>query len=225
MAYKLALQHLEQSQARCNFYCCRRTLIALNICYLIVGIILISTAAGARITKVVTSLPVIGAITTIGIFLILISIFGIGVAICHSNMGLLFYALIMIGAFVMQFSVSIAALSINQKQEYLVVSKAWDKLPWTTRDDIQERFDCCGFDSKTGNSSVLTPSCHKLQCYRIKQKCSYCYPIMKDIITTSLKGGGGVGLFFSFFDFLGVFFANRLRYLEDPIHAPTNHLY
>ncbi|EDV28322.1 uncharacterized protein TRIADDRAFT_20543 [Trichoplax adhaerens] len=225
MAYKSALQHLEQSQASCNFYCCRRTLIALNACYLIIGIILISTAAGASITKVVTSLPVVGAIITIGIFLILVSIFGAAVAICHSSIGLLFYTLIMVGVFTMQFAVSIAALSINRQQEHLVMSKAWDKLPWTTRHGIQERFDCCGFDSSTGNASASTPSCHVLKCYRIKQSCSYCYPIMKDIITAALKGGGGVGLFFSFFDFLGIFFAHRLRRLQDPIHVPTNHLY
>jgi len=59
--------------------------------------------------------------------------------------------------FIILFSVSVAALAITSSQQETLLKKAWGSFGNTTKNDVQNFGDCCGFENM--NNTRDHPSC------------------------------------------------------------------
>jgi hypothetical protein len=99
------------------------------------------------VSGIVTSLPIIGGITACGIFLLMISVIGLIGTIRHHQVLLFFYMVVLFLIFLIQFSVSCAALAINEDDEKKIIGSAWRKAesgPKSLVIQAEKTFDCCG---------------------------------------------------------------------------------
>lgn len=218
----------------CAYHCSKNVLVALNALYIFLAVVLIGVAVYAKVTSVVTSLPILGGVITCGVFLLIVALCGMIGAVKHSQVILFFYMIIMLLLFIIQLSVSIGALAITSKQQEKLLEVGWGKLDNSTKSKIQAKKDCCGFSSKymsniTVDGKMFHPSCEKLQCCQTPHltdcsQCSTCYGILKDAIDHWIKVSGGVALFFSFTLLFGVYISCRLRNTKDPRSNPSQFL-
>ena len=74
-----------------------------------------------KVTGIVTDLPIIGGITASGVFLLFISVVGLIGAIKHHQVMLFFYMVVLFLIFIIQFSCSCAALSVNPKDQKTII--------------------------------------------------------------------------------------------------------
>ena len=74
-----------------------------------------------KVTGIVTDLPIIGGITASGVFLLFISVVGLIGAVRHHQVLLFFYMVILFLIFIIQFSCSCAALSVNDNDQKHIV--------------------------------------------------------------------------------------------------------
>jgi len=200
-----------------GFTCSKNTLIVLNICYILVSFILIGVAVHGKVSGVVTSLPVVGGITFCGIFLLIISIVGFIGAVKHSQVMLFWYMVVLFLIFVIQFSVSCAAVGFNEEDEKILVQKGWASADNQTKLDAEKFFDCCGLTNVTEEGY----KCEELKCYNVNKKslesCGPCMPKIQDKINAAFNAAGGLGLFFSFTELIGGVIACRYRNQFDPL--------
>ncbi|XP_049867983.1 tetraspanin-13 isoform X2 [Pectinophora gossypiella] len=213
-----------------GFTCSKNALIALNILYVVVASILISVAVyGQASSVVVPNLPIVGGILACGVFLILVSLLGLAGAVKHHQVMLFFYMVILFLLFLVQFSVACACLAVNSEQQEMLAQQGWNKVDQDVKSQVQERFQCCAFRSRLPvNGTVDYPSCDvvdKICCGSdvVTPACS-CEPCMaklKETIDYAFKLCGGIGLFFSFTEFLGVWLTVRYRNQKDPRANPS----
>ena len=74
-----------------------------------------------KVTGIVTDLPIIGGITASGVFLLFISVVGLIGAVRHHQVLLFFYMVILFLIFIIQFSCSCAALSVNTNDQKTII--------------------------------------------------------------------------------------------------------
>ena len=74
-----------------------------------------------KVTGIVTDLPIIGGITASGVFLLFISVVGLIGAIKHHQVMLFFYMVVLFLIFIIQFSCSCAALSVNTNDQKTII--------------------------------------------------------------------------------------------------------
>ncbi|XP_026315566.1 tetraspanin-13 isoform X2 [Hyposmocoma kahamanoa] len=211
-----------------GFTCSKNALIALNILYVVVASILISVAVYGQASSLVGNLPIVGGILACGVFLILVSLLGLAGAVKHHQVMLFFYMVILFLLFLVQFSVACACLAVNSDQQEMLARQGWKKVNMDVRGQIQERFQCCSFDKRLANSTGEYPTCNdvdKICCHdgKITEDC-WCQPCMqklKETIDYAFKLCGGIGLFFSFTEFLGVWLTVRYRNQKDPRANPS----
>ncbi|KAJ9591401.1 hypothetical protein L9F63_002007 [Diploptera punctata] len=218
-----------------GFTCSKNALTALNILYILVAFILIGVAVYGRASAKVTDLPIIGGILACGVFLILISILGLIGAIKHHQVLLFFYMLILFLLFLVQFSVACACLAFNTEQQAHLAKQGWMHVGMDIKAEVQEAFSCCGFSQDLYNATVknvtdpmANPMCRKdniPQCCKPDnpdcETCSPCMEILESTISYAFKLCGGIGLFFSFTEFLGVWLTVRYRNQKDPRANPS----
>merc|ERR1711953_593673 len=94
--------------------------------YILVSFLIIGVAVHSKVTGIVTDLPIIGGITASGVFLLFISVVGLIGAIKHHQVMLFFYMVVLFLIFVIQFSCSCAALSVNTKDQQIIIHKGWE---------------------------------------------------------------------------------------------------
>ncbi|KAL0831291.1 hypothetical protein ABMA28_002134 [Loxostege sticticalis] len=212
-----------------GFTCSKNALIALNVLYVVVASILISVAVyGQASSLVVPNLPIVGGILACGVFLILISILGLAGAVKHHQVMLFFYMVILFLLFLVQFSVACACLAVNSDQQEALAEQGWNKVGLDVKEQVQERFQCCGFQSRIHNTTGDFPVCDLVDrtcCHNeeVTPEC-WCKPCMKrlkETIDYAFKLCGGIGLFFSFTEFLGVWLTVRYRNQKDPRANPS----
>ena len=80
-------------------------------------------------TGIVTDLPIIGGITASGVFLLFISVVGLIGAMKHHQVLLFFYMVVLFLIFIIQFSCSCAALSVNEKDQKHIILNVGDISP------------------------------------------------------------------------------------------------
>ncbi|XP_076452551.1 tetraspanin-13-like isoform X2 [Babylonia areolata] len=217
-----------------GFSCSKNALIVLNILYILVSFILIGVAAYGRAAAVVTSLTLVGSLIACGVFLFIIALVGLLGAAKHHQVLLFFYMIILFLLFLLQFALACACLAVNGEQKDALAEEGWRLASNPTRQDVQRQFNCCGFkDHKLGaNESLGHPSCEVAQCcessdaHCCKPKgnttelddcpCDNCLNKMRPIIYNAFTATGGVGLFFSFTEVLGVWVTIRYRNQKDP---------
>ncbi|MBN3307177.1 TSN31 protein, partial [Amia calva] len=135
---------------------------------------------------------------------------------------LFFYMVILFLVFLIQFGVSCSCLAINREQQEKLLNASWGLMGNETRRDLETRLNCCGLLNVTRsraqfNSDVFTcnATCKKTGA------CPSCGELMLQHSTEALQILGGVGLFFSFTEILGVWLAVRYRNQKDPRANPS----
>ncbi|XP_050405559.1 tetraspanin-13 isoform X2 [Patella vulgata] len=225
-----------------GFSCSKNTLTLLNILYFIVAIILIGVAAYGRVASLVTSLTLVGSVITCGVILFFIALIGLVGSIRHHQVLLFFYMIILFLLFLLQFSLACACLAVNTQQKDDLVTRGWMKASNETRDNVQKNFDCCGFlDNKLpASDNKGHPPCKELSCCKLNPsrsccsgqpenttnltcplECQACYHKLQDKIYAAFSVTGGIGLFFSFTEIIGVWITVRYRNQKDPRANPS----
>jgi len=228
-----------------SFTCSKNTLVGLNVIYILVSFLMIGVAVHGKVSGIVTSLPIVGGITACGIFLLMISVIGLIGAVRHHQVLLFFYMVVLFIIFLIQFSVSCAALAINKNDENKIIEAAWKKSASSSPSLIiqaEQTFDCCGLGlDTTADPQVTTdPTQADMQfsidnnvfdrfpnakCHHgpkngtkipVPPGCQTCYSLISDKVNSGFNGAGGLGLFFSFSELVGGLVAYRYRNMLDP---------
>jgi len=231
-----------------SFTCSKNTLVGLNVIYILVSFLMIGVAVHGKVSGIVTSLPIVGGITACGIFLLMISVIGLIGAVRHHQVLLFFYMVVLFLIFLIQFSVSCAALAINENDEKGIIYKAWTGSPDGIKIQAEQSFDCCGLG--LDESLKVTPEptqadmefsiknkvfdkypdakCHHPPATKLNEtipvppNCHTCYSLISDKVNSGFNGAGGLGLFFSFSELIGGVVAYRYRNMLDPFgSAPS----
>ncbi|KAK2851922.1 hypothetical protein Q5P01_008198 [Channa striata] len=205
-----------------GFTCSRNALCSLNVVYMLVGLLLIGVAAWGKGFGLLSSIHIIGGVIAVGVFLLLISIVGLIGAIHHHQVMLFFYMVILFLVFLFQFGISCSCLAMNRGQQETLLNSAWGLLNNKTKADLESQLDCCGLLNKTDSRTEFyqdVTSC-PAQC-KNTPICFSCGDKMLNHATEALKILGGVGLFFSFTEILGVWLAVRYRNQKDPRANPS----
>ncbi|XP_074990096.1 tetraspanin-31 isoform X2 [Calonectris borealis] len=213
-----------------GFACSRNALCALNVVYVLVGLLLIGVAAWGKGFGIVSSIHLIGGVIAVGVFLLLIAIVGLVGAVHHHQVMLFFYMIILGLVFVFQFGVSCSCLAINRSRQEGLFSSAWSILSNETKTELERRLDCCGLLNRSADPPAARafqadfhacPACKTLLGKDPRAKCPTCGEKMLQHSDEALKILGGVGLFFSFTEILGVWLAMRYRNQKDPRANPS----
>ncbi|XP_054844121.1 tetraspanin-31-like [Eublepharis macularius] len=199
-----------------GFACSRNALCALNVVYVLVGLLLIGVAAWGKGFGIVSSIHIIGGVRAVGFFLLLIAIVGLIGAVNHHQVMLFFYMIILGLVFLFQFGVSCSCLALSKRKEESLLSSAWGMLDNETRSTWEKSLNCCGFSNK----STPKDNCNAA-CWNSSSVCVTCVTKMMEHADEALKILGGVRLFFSFTEILGVWLAMRYRNQKDPRANPS----
>ncbi|KAF7240347.1 Tetraspanin-31 [Varanus komodoensis] len=139
-----------------GFACSRNALCALNVVYVLVGLLLIGVAAWGKGFGIVSSLHIIGGVIAVGFFLLLIAIVGFIGAINHHQVMLFFvcvddegYIVILGLVFAFQFGVSCSCLALKASKQESLLSGAWKYLDPSTKNSLENSINCCGLFNHT----------------------------------------------------------------------------
>lgn len=197
-----------------GFTCTKNALCALNILYVLVSLLLIGVAAWGKWFGLVSSIRVVAAVISVGIFLLIVAFVGLCGALKHHQVLLFFYIIVLFLVFIVQLSVSCACLALNKDQQNLLLEAGWNKSEATQR-DVEKTLNCCGFHSVNYNGSCAAT------CYESPSlSCEPCSNIIQQYAGEVLQFVGGIGLFFSFTEILGVWLTHRYRNIKDPRSNP-----
>ncbi|XP_017338015.1 tetraspanin-13b [Ictalurus punctatus] len=196
-----------------GFTCSKNSLCALNILYVMVSMLMIGIAAWGKWFGLVSSFQVVGGIIGIGVFLFLVALAGLIGAIKHHQVLLFFYMIILFLVFVVQFSVSSACLAINKEQQNELLEVGWNN-SHTTQRDVEKSLNCCGFSHVEVNSTCPAA------CFT-HSTCDTCAAKIQEHVGEVLRIVGGISLFFSFTEILGVWLTYRYRNQKDPRANPS----
>lgn len=226
-----------------SFTCSKNTLVGLNVIYILVSFLMIGVAVHGKVSGIVTSLPIVGGITACGIFLLMISVIGLIGAVRHHQVLLFFYMVVLFLIFLIQFSVSCAALAINEDDENRIIEAAWKQSPPSLKIQAERSFDCCGLGLNTSSDPQVNPvpspedmkwsidnhvfdHFPTAKCFHAPSNgtippvpppgCLTCYSLISDKVNSGFNGAGGLGLFFSFSELIGGLVAYRYRNMLDP---------
>jgi len=200
-----------------SFTCSKNSLIALNSFYIVVACILVGVGAYAKAASVVSSLTISGGIIAAGVFLFIVAVLGLIGASRHHQVSLFFYMIILFLVFLIQFFFAVACLAMTDKQIQSTVETGWDSASDATLCVAQQRFDCCGLIS----GHMRAPNCSAELTCPVPSSRRPCWPNMKHTVEDALQAAGGVGLFFSFTEIVGIWLAMRYRNLKDPRANPN----
>jgi len=186
----------------------------------------------------VTSLPIVGGITASGVFLLFISVVGLVGAMKHHQVMLFFYMLVLFFIFIIQFSCSCAALSVSEDDQRTILKEGWDVAPNTLKKSAEQTFHCCGLGINPNGTYYDHPTKddhdwsmeNKVfnegeDCYEYEEnepkKCFTCHSTLQSKVNSGFHLAGGLGLFFSFPEFIGMWLAARFRNQKDPRLNPS----
>ncbi|XP_056154640.1 tetraspanin-13b [Lampris incognitus] len=196
-----------------GFTCSRHALCVLNILYVMVSLLMIGIAAWGKWFGLVSSFQVVGGIIVIGVFLFFVALAGLIGAMKHHQVLLFFYMLILFTVFIVQFSVSSACLAINKEQQDRLLEVGWNNSHATQR-DVEKSLNCCGFRQVDVNGTC------EAVCFP-HHSCSPCAEKIQKYAGQVLRFVGGIGLFFSFTEILGVWLTYQYRNQKDPRANPS----
>ncbi|XP_015236621.1 PREDICTED: tetraspanin-31 [Cyprinodon variegatus] len=205
-----------------GFTCSKNALCSLNVVYMLVGLLLIGVAAWGKGFGLVSSIHIIGGVIAVGVFLLLIAIVGLIGAIHHHQVMLFFYMVILFIVFLFQFGVSCSCLAMNRGQQVALLNSTWGIMLNDTKTDLESQLNCCGLLNTTDSRQTFEADVENCRAPCKKEdRCQSCGDKMLNHATEALKILGGVGLFFSFSEILGVWLAVRYRNQKDPRANPS----
>ncbi|KAM6308109.1 tetraspanin-31 [Podargus strigoides] len=200
-----------------GFACSRNALCALNVVYVLVGLLLVGVAAWGRGVGVVSSPPLIGGAIALGVVLLLLALLGLLGAARHHQVLLFFYMIILGLVCLVQLGVSCSCLAIDRSRQERLFTSAWPLLSNATRWELERHLDCCG----PPEPHACPARCRTLLGGAPPPHCPSCTEQLLQHSDEALKILGGVGLFFSFTEMLGVWLAMRYRNQKDPRANPS----
>lgn len=174
---------------------------------------MIGIAAWGKWFGLVSSFQVVGGVIGVGVFLFIVALAGLVGAMKHHQVLLFFYMIILFMVFVVQFSVSSACLAINKEQQEHLLEVGWNN-SLDTQADVEKTLNCCGFHQFESN--VTCPA----TCFA-QHTCTPCADKIQEHAGEVLQFVGGIGLFFSFTEILGVWLTYRYRNQKDPRANPS----
>ncbi|KAG9353449.1 hypothetical protein JZ751_018045 [Albula glossodonta] len=209
-----------------GFTCSKNALCSLNVVYMLVGLLLIGVAAWGKGFGIVSSIHIIGGVIAVGVFLLLIAIVGLIGALNHHQVmlffvSLLIYMVILFLVFLFQFGVSCSCLAMNRGQQETLLNTTWNMMSNDTRLSLEKQLDCCGLLNTTASEAQFKTDYTLCAAPCKSKKCYTCGEKMLQHSAEVLKILGGVGLFFSFTEILGVWLAVRYRNQKDPRANPS----
>nr|DBA32829.1 TPA: hypothetical protein GDO54_000590 [Pyxicephalus adspersus] len=187
-----------------------------------VGLLLIGVAAWGKGFGIVSSIEIIGGVIAVGVFLLLIAIVGLIGAVSHHQVMLFIYMVVLILIFIFQLVVSCSCLAMNRTQQGHFLNNTWTHLGNVTRREMEKNLNCCGLLNTTDTRQEFKNEyafC-EADC-KNGPMCETCGEKMLNHSGEALKILGGVGLFFSFTEILGVWLAFRYRNQKDPRANPS----
>ncbi|KAG9279661.1 tetraspanin-13b [Astyanax mexicanus] len=197
-----------------GFTCSKNCLCAINLLYVMVSMLMIGIAAWGKWFGLVSSFQVVGGIIGVGVFLFFVALAGLTGAIKHHQVLLFFYMIILFLVFVVQFAVSSACLAINKEQQNQLLEVGWNNSQ-TTQRDVEKSLNCCGFSHVDVNGTCPAA------CFLSHTKCDTCAAKIQEHAGEVLRFVGGISLFFSFTEILGVWLTYRYRNQKDPRANPS----
>ncbi|KAM9321546.1 tetraspanin-31 [Gastrophryne carolinensis] len=204
-----------------GFTCSKNALCALNVVYMLVGLLLIGVAAWGKGFGIVSSIHIIGGVIAIGVFLLLIAIIGLIGAVSHHQVMLFIYMVVLILIFVFQLVVSCSCLAMNRSQQEQLLNATWSHFDNGTRKELEYNLNCCGLVNTTDTLEQFKSDYAACEAVCKRSQCQSCGDKMLIHAGEALKILGGVGLFFSFTEILGVWLAFRYRNQKDPRANPS----
>ncbi|XP_068604855.1 tetraspanin-31 [Brachionichthys hirsutus] len=204
-----------------GFTCSKNALCSLNVVYMLVGLLLIGVAAWGKGFGLLSSIHIIGGVIAVGVFLLLIAIVGLVGAMSHHQVMLFFYMVILFVVFLFQFGVSCSCLAMKRPQQETLLKTAWGMLTNETKIDLEVQLDCCGLLNGTDSPALFKQDVESCTALCKKTSCFTCGDMMLTHASEALRILGGVGLFFSFTEILGVWLAGRYRNQKDPRANPS----
>lgn len=227
----------------CSYAKLKSGLVLLNILYMLIALIMIAVPAFAYKMNYFTSYSLIGFLIAAGVFLFLFSFLGLCGALHHHQVMLFFYMVVLGLLCIVQFASSITLVAINTEQQAEILNKSWVTATNHSRDEIQRKFNCCGFDQNVTDSILPPQNCSVLTCcanlYKTDETqcylnetigpepnktvtdagCHACTDEVSDQFSYAVKVSGAVGLFFSFTELIGIILAIQYRNTKDPSRA------
>ncbi|XP_077339778.1 tetraspanin-31 [Lithobates pipiens] len=205
-----------------GFTCSKNALCALNVVYMLVGLLLIGVAAWGKSFGIVSSIEIIGGVIAVGAFLLIIAIVGLIGAVSHHQVMLFIYMVVLILIFIFQLVVSCSCLAMNRSQQEHFLNNTWTHLGNVTRRELEKNLNCCGLLNNTNIKEFNEEYAFcDADCKHPHPSCETCGDKMLNHAGEALKILGGVGLFFSFTEILGVWLAFRYRNQKDPRANPS----
>ncbi|XP_020502334.2 tetraspanin-13b [Labrus bergylta] len=196
-----------------GFTCSKICLCALNILYVMVSLLLVGIAVWGMWFGLVSSFQVVGGVVGVGVFLFLVAVAGLIGAMKHHQVLLFFYMIVLFMVFIVQFSVSSACLAVNREQQEELLEVGWNNSQSTQR-DVEKSLNCCGFREVDNNHTC------EAVCFP-NHACVPCAEKIQEHAGEALRFAGGIGLFFSFTEVVGVWLAYHYRNQKDPRANPS----
>ncbi|CAN9504148.1 unnamed protein product [Ophioblennius macclurei] len=196
-----------------GFSCSKHSLCVLNIVHVMVSLLMICIAAWGKWLGLVSSFQVVGGVIGVGVFLFFVALAGLVGAMKHHQVLLFFYMIILSMVFIVQFSVSTACLTINKAQQDHLLETGWNNSE-STRRDVEKSLNCCGFRHVDPNGTCSAA------CFP-NHSCLTCADKIQEHAGAILHFVGGIGLFFSFTEILGVWLTFHYRNQKDPRANPS----
>jgi len=197
-----------------GFQCSKNTLLGLNILYVAVAFLLIGVATYWKSAAVITSLPLLGGIVASGVFLLFVAVLGLLATLKHHQILLFVYMIVLFGIFIIQFSVSCAAIGIDEDQEMKTIETVYKKLDTQGVIDAQKILHCCDWAIEDQSNATATTCKKTIGCWDTQASralCPSCQSTIKEVVNSGFNGSGGVGLFFAFTEFVAIVVTAKFR--------------
>jgi tetraspanin-13/31 len=192
----------------------RRLLLIFNVFYIILAVIFLTFAIFTRFNSLIIDLHLLVGLIMLSLYLLFLSVFGIVAVYKHHQVLLFFYVILLFVLFLFQFILACTYLTIRGEKKYNLLKNNYDQ----TRDHIQSKYNCCGFDNATQfNRREI---CQKLPCCQSGGSCCesspMCYALLQRELDKNLKIVGSVMLIFTLTQIIAIYITLRFRNIRNP---------
>ena len=196
----------------------RKVLIVFNIFYILLATTFLFLAIYTRLTSSIIDLHLFVGLIVLSIYLICVSIFGLIAVLKHHQVFLFFYVILLSILFLFQFILACTYLTIRGERKYELLKNNYQN----TRDRIQLKYNCCGFDNQTQFNR--TEICAKLSCCLPSGSCCetlpLCYGLLREGLDKNFKTIGSIMLIFTLTQIIAIYITLRFRNMRNPSILP-----
>ena len=197
-----------------HFQLWRRVLIIFNLFYILLATTFLFLAIYTRVTSSILDLHLFVGLIVLSIYLICLSIFGLVAVSRHHQVFLFFYVILLSILFLFQFILACTYLTVGGERKYQLLKSNYQN----TRDGIQSKYNCCGFDNQTQFNR--TDTCAKLSCCLSSSSCCettpLCYGLLREEMDKNLKIIGSIMLIFTLTQIIAIYITLRFRNVRNP---------